>query len=188
MIALKNDWMVLNPMDFEYKQLAMLSLEQKCNEDLSNGILYPWYDVINRDFNCINKYWGNLIHLKDKFKTIKKIDIHNLKIEYETPPSPETTHFEEVSSFCMPLLKPLYINVNKIHGELTNAYTNTNFFTWPKKIFLNLNDIKIKMIIYKTDYIFETGYITDNEYVDMNLDGNFDIEKTIIPFIQKMNQ
>lgn len=122
---LSRDWIIENPIDFEYKKYILLDFLQKIDKEFEQGNLYPYFSYLSNQYTNLN----NLKNEKDNYYLISKgkpigFDFNNLKIVYDNNrefASDDIREIFEIIKYSIPKISEQIHKGKNIFSEELNS-------------------------------------------------------------------
>jgi len=119
---LSTNWLIEDPIDFEYKKYILLAYEKKERGRLRDRLLYPAFTDLIHNKNYLDVFINNSLTIENGKKEIIGIDINEQKLIYRSlidDGSLDT--IKEIAVFGKEIIDDLYKEYSSLYDEINDS-------------------------------------------------------------------
>lgn len=116
---LNKNWLINNPIDFEYKKYLLLAYEKEKRERFRHRLLYPDFIDIIANKNYIDIFLDNIYVFENGKKEIIGLDVIEQKIIYRSLINDSSLNdIVETAEFGKEIFDSLFLSYSKLYDEI----------------------------------------------------------------------
>jgi len=155
---LTKNWLIEDPIDFEYKKYLLLAYEKKTRGRFRDRLLYPDFTDIIANKNYIDVFLDNINTFENGKKEIIGLDITEQKIMYRTLLNDLSLgDIRETAEFGKNIFDNLFLIYSKLYDEVDSFIKiNGNI--------ISQFSVYVGYIIINTDHNYYYQYLIDKKF------------------------